>query len=341
MQLDKIDLQFRFLADQLFFTDRTDLDLSNFQTLFGNKDEHYQYLMDRFFRSTQIFWEESFWLSRFDLLFTHNPRRMDREIESHLLSQFWRLISNNMGATPQFNNEYLQFVDWVKVISRRKEDVNDIREFLLGLGYTVQAARLSSIIENFIPYIFCDMAEYISILSQRVGQSARSFEILRQLEKQGLPVDKSQLFRLVKDLLFKRVPNRGNRRSFFAMIDDASLMAALKNDYKLEHRARLIALLHKCDFKEIEENHLRNIKNLLEIDSTIADELLTIYSDKLYARGTGNKGANIKRLIRACKTYPQFSPKKVLAYLSANNRMSDVKFLVNAFPDLKVLVPFI
>jgi hypothetical protein len=125
------------------------------------------------------------------------------------------------------------------------------------------------------------------------------------------------------------------------MLEDKEVMAHLKSFYKPEHRDRLIELIKRCDYKEIEEYHLRNIKNLLELDASIADELMETYAVKLYSRYTGHKGANVKRLVRACKTFPQFSPKKVLAWLSANNKMSDIKIMLSSFPDLKNLAAFV
>jgi hypothetical protein len=341
MQLDKIDPQFRILTDQLFFTDRTDLDLSGYEALLDQSREHPGYLWDRLSRAMEIFWEESFWLNRFNYLFDVSDKKNLDQIESLLLTKFSKLITHYHGANIQYDNEYIQFVAWVKVKVNKKENVTPIREFLLGLSHTLHSSQLPDIVNNFLPFLFRDMGEYVGILSNRVGQSARNFEVLRELEKQGLTVDKQKIFKLVTDLLFKRVPNRKNRRSFFAMLEDVSVMDYLKTEYKSDHRDKLVSLIKNCDFREIEEYHLRNMKNLLALDPTIADDLLTTYAERLYARGTGDKGANVKRLIRACKTFSQLSPKKVLVYLSANNRMADIKKLVGAFHDLKMLVPFI
>ena len=341
MQLDKIDPQFRKLTDQLFFTDRIDLDLTNHKALLTQNREHPGYLWDRLLRGMEIFWEESFWLNRFEYLFDISDKKNLEQIESHLLTKFSRLITHSYGASPQYDNEYIQFIAWTKVKLNKKENIIPLREFFLGLSHTLHSNRLADIIKNFIPFLFQNVEEYVEILSKRVGQSARNFEVLRQLEKQGLPVDKQPIFKLVTDLLFKRVPNRKNRRSFFAMIEDVAVFDHLKSEYKSEHRDKLVSFIKSCDFREIEEYHLRNMKNLLSLDATIADDLLTTYAERLYARGTGDKGANVKRLIRACKDCPQLSPKKVLVYLSANSRMSDIKKLVGAFHDLKMLVPFI
>lgn len=341
IQLDRIDPQFRLLVDQLFFTDRTDLDVSQlFQWLNGH-DNHFDYLWDRFSRSSEIFWDETFWIHRFGLLLSLNIKRIENDIENLLLSRFKNLLMSNPGANVKYHNPYIHFVAWSKAKSLRKENITPIKELLLSLPHFTQASKVLSVVKNFIPDIFPNEDEYIAALSIKVGQSARSFEIIKKLETQGIAVDKSPLFKLAQNLLFKRVPNRPNRRSFFAMIDDPDIMNHIKLEYKPEHRTRLINLIKACEFKEIEEYHLRNIKNLLQLDDSIADELFTTYAASLYARGYGYKKANVQRLIRICKNYPQFSPKKVLVWLTNQNRLADIKYLISAFPELKVLVPFI
>lgn len=339
--LNEVDSQFRLLVDQLFFTDRMDLDTSRLGQLLDGKKIHSEYLWDRFTRSSEIFWDETFWISRFELLLSLNIKRIETDIETLLLSKFRHLLMSNPGASANYHNSYIHFIAWAKAKTNKKENITPIKELLLGLPHYIQASKVMSVVKNFIPHIFSTKEEYIAALSVVVGQSARSFEIIKQLEGQGIAIDKAPLFKTARNLLFKRVPNRPNRRSFFAMIDDPAIMAHLKSEYKPEHRARLLNLVKSCEFKEIEEYHLRNIKNLLQLDETIADELFTTYAASLYARGFGYKKANVQRLIRICKNYPQFSPKKVLVWLTNQNRMADIKYLIQAFPDLKVLIPFI
>ncbi len=341
IQLDKIDPQFRLLVDQLFFTDRTDLDTSKLAHLLDGKDVHFDYLWDRFSRGREIFWDEAFWIHRFELLLSLNVKRIETDIETLLLSGFRMLLMSNSSANSKYHNTYIHFIAWSKAKSTRKENVTPIKELLLNLPHYTQASKILSVVRNFIPHLFQTEKEYIDELSVNIGKSARSFEIIKQLESQGIIVDKAPIFKEARNLLFKRVPNRPNRRSFFAMIDDPTVMVHLKLEYKPEHRARLVNLIQSCEFKEIEEYHLRNIKNLLQLDESIVEELFTTYATSLYGRGYGYKKANVQRLIRLCKTYPQFSPKKVLVWLSNQNRMADIKYLVSAYPELKVLVPFI
>lgn len=341
LALDKVDPQFRILADKLFFTDRTDLDVSEFKTLFESKEAHYGYLWDRFTRSAEIFWDEAFWIHRLDLLLSLQSKRLESEVGSFLLSRFRRLIDIRVNPTPKIDSDFIQFVAWTKVRVTRKEDIMSIREFFIGLVHSMQVGKITGIIQHFTPHLFQTLNEYLELLGKRISESARSFEVLQQLEKQGIPIDRAPIFKLSKNLLLKRALNRPNRRSLFALMDDQPVRDHLKAEYKPEHRDRLIDFIQACDFKELEEYHLRNIKNLLEIDSSIVEELFNVYAEKLYARGYGYQGANVKRLIRLCKNLPVFSPKKVLVFLSSQGRMSDIKPLLAAFPELKTLIPFV
>lgn len=341
MQLSLIDPKFRKLVDQLFFTDRTDLDTSEFQQLFANKDVHFHYLWDRIRRSKEIFWEESFWIDRFEFLLTVNPRKLEQDLETTLLSEFRQLLMHNYNPSPQYHNVYLRMLAWTKAKNNKKLGTKAIEALLIELIHFNSVQQTLEVVKQFIPHIFQTMGEYVTLVSKGVTASARNLQIMQELEKLGIPLDKEPMLKLGRDLLFKRALNRPNRRTLFGLFTDQAIMDHLKTQYKPEHRDRLVALVKSCDFKEIEERHLRNIKNLLDLDVSIADELLTTYADKLYARGTGAQGANIKRLIKACKTYPQFSPKKLLVWMSNNNRVSNIKFLTSAFPDLKTLVPFL
>lgn len=342
LQLQLVDPKFRKLVDQLFFTDRTDLDTSEFQYLFANKDIHYDYLHDRIRRSREIFWEESFWIDRFEFLLTVNPKKIEQELETTLLAEFKQLLMRTHGASPLYNNVYLQLIAWTKAKNNKKLGTKAIEELLVSMLHFTSADQTLEVVEKFIPHVFQNFSDYVAIISKNVPQSARNFQMMKELEQLGVMLDKDPMYKLGRDLLFKRALNRPNRRTLFNLFTDSSIMSHLKTQYKsAEHKDRLVALVKSCDYKEIEENHLRNIKNLLDLDPAIADELLTTYADKLYARGTGAQGANIKRLIKACKNFPQFSPKKLLVWLSNNNRVQNIKFLISAFPDLKPLVPFV
>ena len=339
--LEKVDPQFRILADKLFFTDNMDLDFSRFKALFESNEFHYSYLLDRFNRSLEIFWDEDFWTNRLDVILSLHSKRLGSEIGQLLLSRFKRMLDTKLNPTPKVDNEFIQFKAWTKVLASRKEDIISIREFFLDLVYTVKVGKITNLINHFVPHIFQSMDEFLQSLGKKASESARTFQVLKELEKQGIKIDKTALFKRAKNLLLKRVPNHSNLLSLFELMDDPEIMDYLKSEYKQSDYTRLTFLIESCDYKELEEPHLRNIKNLLQIDPTVADMLFTHYANRLWARRTGAAAANVKRLIRLCKTLPDFAPKKALVYLSSNGKMSDIKLLMTAFPELKTLAPFI
>ena len=132
-----------------------------------------------------------------------------------------------------------------------------------------------------------------------------------------------------------------NRRAFFTLLNDKYVATSFKKEYLPTYKPNIINLISTCDYQMIEEFHLRNVKNLVALDSSIADELSIIYADKLYTRYTGHKRSNADRLIRLLKAVPQISPKKILVYLSNNNEMADIKYILSAFPELRKLAAFV
>ena len=339
--LDKIDPKFRLLTDQLFFTDRTDLETADLAVMLTKERENYLYLWDRFTRALEIYWDEAFWVNRFELLLSLGHKKLVVEIGNILTSNFKKLLMYQYEANAVHHNSYIQFLAWAKAKSQKKESIIEIRDFLLGMPEYLQIAKLLSVVFDFIPTVFLTVDEYTEIVTKNISQSARNFDLLKQFEEQGMVIDKEPIFKMAHNLLLKRVPNKANRRSLFKLLGEPTVLAVLKAEYSVDHHVGLTNIIKNCDYKEIEAGHLHHIKNLLELDPTIVDDVMLAYAKSLYARGTGGKGVNIKRLIRLCKAYPQFLPKKILSYLSTNNLLSDVKLLVVAFPTLKTLVPFV
>jgi len=339
--VERIDPQFRKITDALFFTDRTDIDTSNYYQLLNQNGEHLAYFWDRIRRSLEIFWEESFWINRFDLILSFNNKKLNTELDSLIMNQFRNFVIHTYVPNRKLYNPYIHMIAWAQAKSNNKENVQYIKKSLMDLCHSMAIPELLKVVKDFTPFVIPSMESYIDSISKELGNSTKSIQVFNALEKEGLAIDKEPLFKAARNLLFKRVPNRPNRRSFFGMLNDPAIMASLKENYKPEHRDRLIEFIKNCDYKEIEEHHLRNIRNILDLDARVADQLIETYADRLYSRHTGHKGANAKRLVRACKTFPQFSPKKVLVYLSSKNKMSDIKFMLSAFPDLKNLAAFV
>jgi len=347
VQLDKVNPKFRQLTDLLFFSDRTDLDLSGFKSLLKeNYENHSIYMWDRLQRSTEIFWEngEAFWSNRLSFLISLNEKSFFKRLEVHLEKRMFELIRTKSQVNIAYDIQYLQYVELCKLKHQKGENLDSVKEYLMELPSHSSVEKLVTIVNSFTPFIFANLNEYADQLSRKIVQSCRNFDFLLALEQmapENFILDREPIVKLVKDILLDKSLNDKNRRAFFHLINDEKLMSIFKREYNASMRPRLMALLEACEYQMIEEHHLRNIKNILELDPSLAEDIVEIYAEKLYNQGSGHKKANADRLIRLAKTFPQISPRKILSFLSSNNKMNDIKYVISAFPDLQKLAAFV
>ncbi len=344
IQLDKLHPRFRQLTDLLFFSDRQDIQISEYKYLLKSRYiEHFAYLYNRFTRCTDIFWEngEQFWFHRLNFLLSLNDKKINESIEEHLTKRMSNLVRSKCKINLLFDIEYLQFLQLCKVKKFREEDLSHIKKYLTEFTSYVQTEKLIDIINTFIPAVFENFAEYTDIISRKIIQSSKNLEFLQALKYSNITFDKLSLFKLATDILIERAPNVKNRRAFLALINDLEILNNLKQGYQPWYRDKIINLLKECDYREIEENHLINIKNLIQLDETLADDISIIYVCKLFKRKTNHKRANADRILKLLKICPQISPKKILAFLSSQNKISDIKYILNDFPTLKKLAAFV
>ena len=344
LSLEKINPKFRSLTDLLFFSDRMDLDLSEFKALLKeNYAIHSEYLWDRFSKSAQIFWEDGskFWSHRLTFLLDLNDKNLSSRLEEHLEKRMFDTVRAKHQLDFHYDIEYLQFLEYCKIKHKRNDSLLSVRSYFTEMPATIHSDKLIKIVEAFIPIVFTNIDEYVAVITKKITTSARNFDFLLSLQAKGIAFDKAPIIELVKSILMERAHNDKNRRAFFTIIKDDIIRQALKDDYQPQYRAKLIALLEACNYQMIEENHLINIKNIIDLDPSVTDDLIVIYADSLYKRSTGHKKANADRLIRVLKTFPQIAPKKILAYLSNSNKMNDIKYVLSSFPDLKKLAVFV
>ncbi len=344
VQLDRVNPKFRQLADLLLFSDRMDLDLSEFKFLLKeNYSDHFEYLQDRFKRASTIFWEEGekFWFNRINFLFSINDKNLNKYLEEHFQKRMANLVKSKFHVDIKYDIEFLQFLEYSKVKHSKKESLAHFKQYLTDIPSHINAEKIIKIVNHFIPIVFSDINEYVGLIAKKITQSSRHYDLLLALEQQGIYFDKEPVIRLALELVTERAHNEKNRRAFFTILNDGHIRKGLKSIYNNTYRDKLIGFLEDCDYQVIEEHHLRNIKNVIELDSSIADDLAVMYADKLYQRNTGHKKANADRLIRLMKVVPEIAPKKVLAYLSSNNKMSDIKYVLSSFPELRKLAAFV
>jgi hypothetical protein len=251
------------------------------------------------------------------------------------------LVRNKKNINIKYDLEYIQFVCLCDVKYERKESLLSVKNYLTEMPSHVEMDKLIKIVNSFIPTIFKSMDEYAATISNKITHSARNFEILQALEKQNVKFDKTPFVKLAIEIISERARTIKNILALFSLINDPVILVALKQEYSVAHRPQLLELLDNCDYATLEEFHLRNMKNLIALDPTIANDMAIIYANKLYARRVSHKRSNVDRLIRLLNTFPEISPKKILAYLSSNNKMIDVKHVITAFPNLRKLAVFV
>lgn len=339
---ENLNPKFRNLTDLLFYSDRMDLDLSEYKLLYKeNRTTHSVYLLNLIKRAADIFWEDnySFWCNRLTFLLSLNEKHINEDVSSFIEKRMFNLIRFKLDINIKYDIEFQQFLAYCQVKLQRNEDLTLIKEQLLALPSNTSATQLMQIVPHFVPLFFKDINEYMDHMIKKIPQSARNFELLRELEGLGLAFNKQPIISLAKDLLLERVYNDKNRRALFSLMHDDTILSSLKEIQVPKNR--LISLLNAIDYKEMEDRHFSNIKHLLELESSLGDDVANIYASKLYARGGGHKKANADRLIRLLKMFPQIQPKKVLAFLSSNNKIIDIKYMLSAFPDLRKLAAFV
>lgn len=343
IQLDKINPKFRQLVDQLCFSDRLDIDLSDFkQLLRENIHVHHEYLWDRLQKSTEIFWDQNqFWLNRFSFLFSLNEKALIKKLEGYLEKRMFNMIKQKNHVNILYDIEYVQFIEFCKVKHLYHESLLNVKNYLIDLPSETQFDTLITVIQSFIPFLFKDIDEYAEQLLNKIICSTRNFDFLVALEQYGYKLDREPIAQLAYNLITDYSHNNKSCRAFFYLINDKEVFALLKQKYLPSCRKKITNFLKACDLHLLEELHLRNIKNILELDSLLMDDLVELYAGKIYDRDLGHKTANIDKLIKLVKTCPQISPRKILAYLSSNNKVPDIKYIVRAFPDLKKLAAFV
>jgi hypothetical protein len=344
MTLENVDFKFRNLTDLLFFSDRMDLDLSDYNNLLkSNKKIHTDYLYNNFKRATEIFYENgiTFWKSRLKTIYSLNIKSLISEVDNHICKRAIHLFKTKQNINKIYDIELQQYLALCEIGIENGDNKNNYREYLFGVISFISHKKLPSLISNFIPLLFDDMNDFISYLTVKILQSEYSFFILSEFESQGIKFDKTPLVKLAKELLIRRGITVKNTRIFLLLLSDDEVMLKLKGSYKPANKKRLLNIIDNCDYNTLNVNFFANIKRLLNIDETIADVICDVYLDKLYARGSYPSRAIIDNIIKLLNNCPQIKPKKVLAYLSAHNRMSDIKLLIHTFPKLKKLSTFV
>lgn len=343
LDLDKVNPEFRNLTDLLFFSDRSDLDLSEFKSLLkSNYNVHYNYFWNRFQKSSEIFWGAEFWNNRISFILSLNDKNFSKKIERRLEQRMWNLIKFKDKIDVRYDVEYLQFLEYCKIRKSKQKSFQKIKSHLVGLPSYVNHKKLVQLIESFIPIIFNSFNDYIELLCKNITSSHTSIKFLIFSKNNNINFDNLFLvdlfFNLIKNT--KTSKNFKNRFIILDILNDSLIRQQIKESYKPHHRDLLLKIMKHYSYIDLDESFFKNFKNLIDLDESLVEPLLDIYASQLFTRYTSHKRANIDRLSKLVKFVPQISPKKVLSWLSLNNKIPDIKYFFSIYPELKKLAAF-
>lgn len=331
--------RFRQQTDQIFTHSNFDIiDRKQYSADFFIRDNQ-SYFWTVLFNSFKSNTNTTYLENIFDFLLSLDYSYLSYELERMAFNKMVDLLCYN---TEDYKNNvaYIQALIFAKVLKNRKIASSYGKRILLSYRHPSRALQIIDVVKDFVPTIFKNQEEYFTLLSKKVEESVGTFKFIMELEKLGFPIDKAPLNNLALRLLSKRKFNDVNRKWLFRFFDNREIFEFLKSNYKSEYKDRLLKLVDGAYFYEIDGFELKNMKLLLELDKSIAEDLIKKYADKLYNRWTGHKFANVNRLIKAVKTFDCFSARNMLVYLSQKDRSNDIAHWINAFPELQHLGSF-
>jgi hypothetical protein len=342
IDLDKVDSKFRLLTDLLLFSDRKDISLSEIKKLLKNNNAHYDYFWDRFIKATEISWSSDFWNDRINFILSINNKRLSKSVERHLEKRMFELVK--FGGVKKIDSrmEYLQFLEYCKVKKKKKGSFSNIRKKFSELPLSTNFFKLAKLINYFIPCVFDCFEDYISLLRKesKIYNTHMGFIIFAN--QQNIINNKSSIVDIFFEIIncnFKLLKTTA-RKSICEIIKDEEIRNLIKQKYTSETRNYLVKFVLQMSHTQLDQNFFTNFKNLIALDNSLVDELLNIYANQLFLSESSHKRAKVDRLFKLIKFVPEITPKKVLTWLSLNNKNSDMKYFLSMFPDLKKIAAF-
>ena len=136
MTLENIDPKFRNLTDLLFFSDRMDLDLSNYNNLLSlNKKDNIDYLWKNFLRATDIFYENgvSFWKNRLKLIYSLNCKSLTSDVDNYISKRVVHLFKTKKLINKIYDIELQQYLAMCEIGIENGDNKNSYKEYLFGI----------------------------------------------------------------------------------------------------------------------------------------------------------------------------------------------------------------
>lgn len=343
LKLEKINPKFRQITDLFFLSEKTDINLSNYKSLLKlNKKAHLEYLITQFEKSSNIFLinGEKIWAFRLNFLFSLKDNSISEKVIKYIEKRFANLIKVKSSPDPKYDIEFVQFIEYCKYCKSKKQSLSSLQESFLFFAPNTNLKKLIQTAHYLIPFLFKDIQEFGNLVLSHILHSPQNFKILNELKNYDYKFNIKHIVSQINNIIFKSEP-KYFQNTILSLINNIEIRSELKRQYDVSFKSEFFNFIKSCDFWLLEDKWLRNIVNLIDISPDMADDIATIYINKLYNQQYSHKMANIDRIIRLLNKCPQISKKKILLLLSSNRKMFDIKHLIIAFPELKKLAAFI
>jgi hypothetical protein len=337
--LSKVDPEFRKTVDFLFFTDRSDIDLSLFKDLLKS-NYNFQYFEDRFNKSCEIFWDTNFWYNRIKLLLLTNNKRVIKLLSNKIEKNFLLSITSKLKLDHKNDNKFIQYIEYCKV--KKDYDINlssSINNFI-NICSNADAKKSLILCKLIVPILFNSYDDYIKYLLLNNKLNSVNLNPINLLIKDGADLN----LNLINDFALSLLPNYKSareRRILFTLLTFNGVIEFLQQKIDDNNRSLLLRNIMSSLYEDISENHFFRIKSLLRLDPTLIDDISVIFLEKVYTRYTYHKKSNIDKICKFIKTFPEASNKKILSWLSLNGKNKDIKYLMKVYPELNKLALFV
>ena len=165
----KVNDEFRFLTDLMFFSDRKDLDFSKYNKLYYlDTKNNLKYFLDKFNKASNICWDNLFWNDRFKIILSLKDKKLVKLTELHIIKNMQNIIRDKKVLDLEYDSEYIQFVELCKVKKLYNSNFLAIKNFLAELPENTNVVKLDQILKSTTPYVFESFEEYFSFLSKKI-----------------------------------------------------------------------------------------------------------------------------------------------------------------------------
>lgn len=343
--LNKINSSFRLKTDLLLFTDRCDIDLSDYKTLMSSSfNNHYQYFWDCFEKTSNVFWDSKFWNSRINIIYDLDIKKISKSMDKFFEKRMMNAVKFKDSPDPTYNIECLQFLEYCKVKRDRGLPLDKVKDLFIEMPYFIRHQKLTKVIDKLIPDLFSSFDEYANLLSDDNIGFHKNINYLLSVDSKIFKGKDNFIANLFVDIFKEDKKNSSKiiKKEYRIMMDmlKSPVSRQLIKD-KYDPSFKVTRFFKSYCLGDWENNCFENIKNILDLDPSLFESVLDSYLKLRFNVLSGHRRANVDKVTKAIKHVPQITPKKVLNWLSVNNKSSDIKYLISVYPELSKIALFI